>query len=175
MPGLSKYVDDLCDSVDAAVFTGDSLYNQKAINDFKAYLSRWTREVARLETSLASNSDEVQFPRAVSVSTAQAPSCVPAQKVTHEPNEALHKTVKMLAVAEVKRITGETHCTVYTDKRKSTRPCNIAGRQIKFLGLYNSNVLNAINKAIKDYGCQVELVGNQGKHYVMPYTKIVRM
>lgn len=43
------FLENLCDNIDAAVFTGDVL--QSAVNRkaFKEYLGRWTREVALIE------------------------------------------------------------------------------------------------------------------------------
>lgn len=41
--------DDLLDSVDAMVFSGDSLHNREALEEFKYYLRRWTKEADSIE------------------------------------------------------------------------------------------------------------------------------
>ena len=46
---MDEYLDDLCDSIDAAVFTGDTLHHPAAIEDFEVYLNRWHREIKRIK------------------------------------------------------------------------------------------------------------------------------
>ena len=41
--------EDMVDSVDAAIFTGDSIHNAETLGYFKVYLERWDREVKKVE------------------------------------------------------------------------------------------------------------------------------
>jgi len=40
---------ELCDSVDAGVFSGDSLMDAGTRKEFEDYLGRWTRELKKFE------------------------------------------------------------------------------------------------------------------------------
>lgn len=42
---INKHVDDLCDSLDASVFSGDFLFTRSDLIEFEAYLDRWKRRV----------------------------------------------------------------------------------------------------------------------------------
>ena len=53
-----SYIDELLDSVDAAVFSGDSLHNREALDQFKMYLGRWNREVENIEDIVAYKEEE---------------------------------------------------------------------------------------------------------------------
>lgn len=46
---MDKYLDDLCDSLDASVFSGDKLHDIKSLGEFKFYLDRWNKEVKNIE------------------------------------------------------------------------------------------------------------------------------
>lgn len=50
---MGIYLDDLCDELDSSVFSGDSLHNKKALEEFQNYLKRWTREADRIEEMLS--------------------------------------------------------------------------------------------------------------------------
>lgn len=49
MTAMPKYLDDACDSIDAAVFSGDFLHDQSARKEFREYVDRWTREMDQLD------------------------------------------------------------------------------------------------------------------------------
>jgi len=42
---MPKYLDDQCDSIDAALFTGDTFHDEEAREELWAYIGRWTREL----------------------------------------------------------------------------------------------------------------------------------
>lgn len=44
-----KHVDDLIDSLDASVFTGDFLFDKSDREEFKMMLERWSKEVKSYE------------------------------------------------------------------------------------------------------------------------------
>lgn len=44
--------DSMCDTLDAAVFSGDSLQDREILNGFKEYLESWVAEVAAVEKHL---------------------------------------------------------------------------------------------------------------------------
>lgn len=45
-----NYLYELCDSIDAAVFSGDSLYNRESISEFRQLLERWERGLKDIES-----------------------------------------------------------------------------------------------------------------------------
>lgn len=49
---MDKYLDNLCDELDASVFSGDKLHNEINLEAFKKYLARWGREAERIERML---------------------------------------------------------------------------------------------------------------------------
>lgn len=49
---MDKQVEEMCDSIDAAVFSGDSLHNREALERFRWYLGRWQRESVVIQESL---------------------------------------------------------------------------------------------------------------------------
>lgn len=40
---MPKYLDEHCDSIDAALFTGDTFHDEEAREELWAYIGRWTR------------------------------------------------------------------------------------------------------------------------------------
>ncbi len=43
--GMPKDLDEHCDSIDAALFTGDAFHDEAAREELWAYIGRWTREL----------------------------------------------------------------------------------------------------------------------------------
>ena len=48
---MDSYLEDICESIDAVVFTGDTLYNEDTRKEFILYLDRWKRGVKDFEQS----------------------------------------------------------------------------------------------------------------------------
>lgn len=48
MNDLSDFI-CLCDQIDASCFSGDSLYDEKNLQDFKYYVERWNRKIKEIE------------------------------------------------------------------------------------------------------------------------------
>jgi hypothetical protein len=46
---MNKILEDHCDTIDAAVFTGDFLENASHRKDLKEFCERWLREIERFE------------------------------------------------------------------------------------------------------------------------------
>ncbi len=42
---------DAIDEIDAAVFTGDTLYDKEILKDFEWHLDRWSREIAKIKAT----------------------------------------------------------------------------------------------------------------------------
>jgi hypothetical protein len=51
------YFEDACETIDAALFTGDTLYDEKKRAMLKEYLGRWNRAVLAHETSSTEDTD----------------------------------------------------------------------------------------------------------------------
>lgn len=49
---LPKEVDDWCDNIDAAIFTGNLLGTTEAIESFEYYLERWNNMVVASKTDI---------------------------------------------------------------------------------------------------------------------------
>ena len=49
---MNEYLKNLCDMIDATVFTRDKLHRPAAIEDFEKYLERWQREVKRIKEDI---------------------------------------------------------------------------------------------------------------------------
>lgn len=47
---MSDYLENLCDELDASVFSSDDLYSIEAISRFKQLLRRWNREADSIES-----------------------------------------------------------------------------------------------------------------------------
>ena len=47
---MDEYLYRLCEEIDAAVFSGDRLYDRQTFKGFTYYLKRWTRENINIET-----------------------------------------------------------------------------------------------------------------------------
>lgn len=51
---MPDYLDDVCDTIDASIFTGDLFYSDpKALAEFETYLARWQRGIASIKEFLA--------------------------------------------------------------------------------------------------------------------------
>ena len=48
---MNRFIDEICDAVDAGVFTGDHLADKETREEFKRLLERWAREVKVWEES----------------------------------------------------------------------------------------------------------------------------
>lgn len=61
MEGMPAYLDDACDTVDAAIFTGDIFYaDPKALADFEVYLARWQRGIKEIKEFWAEQQEQSQ-------------------------------------------------------------------------------------------------------------------
>lgn len=59
-------LDELCDALDAAVFSGDGFLNREAIKEFREYMARWERGLkehedvlVEMESDETSNNNEI--------------------------------------------------------------------------------------------------------------------
>lgn len=50
---LRSYLDEACDQIDAAIFSGDVLHVPAERAELKEYLQRWVRELTRVENQEA--------------------------------------------------------------------------------------------------------------------------
>ena len=46
---MNEYLDDLCDSIDAAMFSGDVFFEKDAHDEMTKYLERWTKQMADIK------------------------------------------------------------------------------------------------------------------------------
>lgn len=46
---MEQYLEDACEQIDAAVFSGDSLYYGTNLEELKDYIGRWTRAIKEHE------------------------------------------------------------------------------------------------------------------------------
>ena len=44
MADLPDYLEEALDAIDAAIFSGDTFYDRKAVDRLKFYLDRWNHE-----------------------------------------------------------------------------------------------------------------------------------
>ena len=44
---MDKYIEDLCEQIDAAVFSGDLLECENRRKEFKVYIDRWTKAIQK--------------------------------------------------------------------------------------------------------------------------------
>lgn len=56
---LPTHIDEACDEIDAALFTGDTFHDHEMITELEAYLSRWQREIAATKKFLKEVEDEI--------------------------------------------------------------------------------------------------------------------
>lgn len=42
---MPKYLEDACEEIDAAVFSGDAMFDPLTLIEFEIYLGRWTRKL----------------------------------------------------------------------------------------------------------------------------------
>lgn len=49
---MRDYLEKACEEIDAAIFSGDSLYDAKALAEFKEYLERWIRATQSITEEL---------------------------------------------------------------------------------------------------------------------------
>jgi hypothetical protein len=50
---VNEHEAEVCDDLDASIFTGDSFYDEEALRELEHYLARWTREAARIRKMLS--------------------------------------------------------------------------------------------------------------------------
>jgi len=53
---MDSYIEESCDNIDAAFFSGDTFHNLASLNDIKYYLARWNKEAKVIEDILEENS-----------------------------------------------------------------------------------------------------------------------
>ena len=53
-------VDEMCDPVDAMVFTGDALLKQENLDNFQEYLARWGRQIPRFQKQIDEMKEEAE-------------------------------------------------------------------------------------------------------------------
>lgn len=59
--GLPAHIDDACDTIDAAIFTGDIFYaDATALDQFEVYLARWQRGIRSIKEFWAEQQEEAQ-------------------------------------------------------------------------------------------------------------------
>jgi len=46
---MYTYLLEACDDVDAIVFTGDQLHDEKTLQEFEDYVDSWKREIGRFK------------------------------------------------------------------------------------------------------------------------------
>lgn len=49
---MRSYIEDAADSLDAAIFSGDVLYNKEERAELKEYVERWKRAIDEHEANL---------------------------------------------------------------------------------------------------------------------------
>lgn len=52
---LRPHLDDVCDTLDAAIFTGDVIYNDAERKELRAYVERWLRAIEKEDAAKAAN------------------------------------------------------------------------------------------------------------------------
>ena len=50
---MRKDIEEFCDNLDASIFTGDGLYDEKSLEEFDEYLQRWIREISKIRSFIA--------------------------------------------------------------------------------------------------------------------------
>lgn len=61
MEGMPDYLDAACDTVDAAIFTGDLFYaDAAALDQFEVYLARWQRGIRSIKEFWAEQQEQSQ-------------------------------------------------------------------------------------------------------------------
>lgn len=50
---MNEHEAEVCDDLDASIFTGDCFYDEDALRELEHYLGRWNREAARIRQVLA--------------------------------------------------------------------------------------------------------------------------
>lgn len=49
---MNKHEADVCDDLDASIFSGDAFHDADALRELEHYLTRWNREAARIRKAL---------------------------------------------------------------------------------------------------------------------------
>jgi hypothetical protein len=57
---MRKDIEEFCDNLDAAIFTGDGLHDLKSLEEFDEYIQRWTREYYNIKSLVVSEILEEQ-------------------------------------------------------------------------------------------------------------------
>lgn len=55
---MNEHEAEVCDDLDASIFTGDSFHDEEALRELEHYLARWTREAARIRQVLVERSKD---------------------------------------------------------------------------------------------------------------------
>lgn len=56
---MNEHEGEICDDLDASIFSGDSFHNEAALRELEHYLARWQRGVAAIREMLTTPDDEV--------------------------------------------------------------------------------------------------------------------
>lgn len=56
---MNKWLKDACENIDAAVFSGDALFDEETRKDFKAYIASWQRAVTQIDDADEINDKDV--------------------------------------------------------------------------------------------------------------------
>lgn len=46
---MTPYLEIACETIDAALFSGDSLHNKYILQEFKDYIERWQKGITEIE------------------------------------------------------------------------------------------------------------------------------
>jgi len=57
---MDRMAEEVCDAVDAMVFTGDALLNRENLKEFREYLARWTRGANEHEETIKVMEEEAR-------------------------------------------------------------------------------------------------------------------
>jgi len=57
---MNDYLENLFDSIDAAIFSGDSFYNTKSLNRLVYYLDRWNKQIPSIKGIIKVIEEEVE-------------------------------------------------------------------------------------------------------------------
>lgn len=49
---MNAYLEELCDQLDAGLFTGSGFHDEDAVKELETYLIRWQREAERIKNEL---------------------------------------------------------------------------------------------------------------------------
>lgn len=49
---MNEHEAEVCDDLDASLFSGDAFYDEQALRELEHYLARWNRRVAEIRENL---------------------------------------------------------------------------------------------------------------------------